>query len=186
MSATKFNWEVDTEAVNEACRMLGFKHAVKVRGKRGRRGASSGVYLGIDTWDSGRRYPNCHCEPTHFIAIDRRVNQELATETLWHEICHAYQMERYIEQCGGDIFAGRIENYRAYEAEVERVGAKNYDAFYKLPTEDYYQHSAEAEAYCYEQCAPFMSLVKLTPQGKARQERQQSIFTYGKATITVS
>lgn len=164
MSKT-FIWEFDQEAINEVTKMLGFKYAVKVRGKRGRRGTSPGHYDGIEVWDSATHR---NCEPTHFIAIDRRASQEIANETLWHELCHAYQMEQDIESVGGDIFAGQMEHNRKYDAEIRRLGKKSRESYVKVPHKVYRQNRFEDEAYNYEQCAEYMPLVKITKYGKER------------------
>lgn len=175
---SRFTWEFDHEAIEQARKAMGMKYPVTVRGKRGRIGATAGLYKGIDIWDSEKRGNRDLDEPHHFIAVDRRIPANEASETIWHELAHARQQEDFINKTG-DLFAGIAEYNGAYREERIRLCDHKQRVNRKVANRAYRRNRFEVEARDYQQCAEYMPLVK--PKKSNQKQSWQSVgkFLYG-------
>jgi hypothetical protein len=116
-------WELDPGAILEAVELLGLRRPVRIR------------------WTAGWRRSGCHrtraagASYEHHITVSYLRGAEYASRTLWHELAHAFQTERYVqkfrdadesEAAAALRFHGSyLRSRRAYEAEAE-----DYTAFH--------------------------------------------------------
>lgn len=119
---SKHKWNFDQTAINEAAEHLGLTFPVKVVGKRGKRGSTIGYYKGIHPWSG---------EWVHEISVDRHLSAQEVSQTIWHELTHAQQTERYLGDDACFMAYGRF--VRDYEAAGggnvnSRKGLKKYMA----------------------------------------------------------
>ena len=75
-------WQVDPTAVRAACALLELRRPVRIR-------YSAGQWtVGCHRWRGGE----------HYITLSSYATAEGASATLWHELAHAHQVERYADE----------------------------------------------------------------------------------------
>lgn len=171
MSNKELIWDFDTEAIERAAKMMGLKFPVKVRGKRGRRGKTTGHYRGLSLFDTAiNKILDTH---THFIEVDRRLTLTTASMTIWHELAHARQCEEFVAQHGIEV--GRRKYDEAYQDEDSKVRGNRKRVSKRLAQLAYSRNRYEVDAKAYEVCAEYMPLVKLNKAGRVWQERMKIV-----------
>ena len=98
-------WAIDIPAVIEACNKLNVKLPIHFRWITGK--YRHGTHW-MRNYDEGWG---------HRITLHQGHSIERANETLWHELMHARQMERYIERHNGDIPAAIKDFNNHYQIE---------------------------------------------------------------------
>lgn len=138
---SKFLWNFNEDAIFEATEFLGLKYPVQVRGKRGRksRGCETtvGIYNGLRLFYGNKAYDVF----THFIVIDRSIDQEEASRAIWHELAHAAQCEEFITDDRYGVvraFLKFIDDYQSKEnpeGAVRRRASEKWDSYIDNPQE---------------------------------------------------
>lgn len=88
MTKPKRLWDVDPDALRKARRELGIRHEVSVKSHFQKH--TDGTYGGLYPTKPYRKR-----DRKHRITIATNLAPEDASETLWHELTHASQRERY-------------------------------------------------------------------------------------------
>lgn len=118
-------WYLDQDAILEAIDKLGIKLHVQIKFMTAkRRGGTHRVTR----------------KRTHHITVDQTTLADFASSTLWHELAHAMQAERWANETGKDIYYQYWEDYKqvdgewgnrykgnTYEIEADRIAAENAD-----------------------------------------------------------
>lgn len=136
-------WYLDQDAILEAMDKLGIELAVNIRFMTATRRAVSESGRGRSWGKGGKGYtygthrntPKCHK-----ITVDQERTAEETTNTLWHELAHAMQSERWAKETGKDIRLWHHADYKAvdgdwgnrykgnaYELEAYEIAATNAD-----------------------------------------------------------
>jgi hypothetical protein len=125
-------WDIDREALSRACKAIGLKHSVKIRITAQKR--TSGQYLGLcfQRRTAGKR--------AHEISISTYLSTKDAGKTLWHELTHALQRERYRS---GALFCEAYEASLSESLSTSRRETRKPDGYDESPFE---QEAAGAES----------------------------------------
>ena len=126
----KREWDIDREALSRACKAIGLKHPVKIRITAQKR--TSGQYLGLCFQ---RRSPT----RAHQISMSTYLSTEDAGKTLWHELTHALQRERYRS---GALFCEAYEASLSESLSTSRRETRKPEGYDESPFE---QEAAAAE-----------------------------------------
>ena len=121
---SRAGWVLDQDAVIEAMDTLGITYPVKIRFMTGK-------------YRFGTHYENAE---SHRITIHQGLSAEEASHTLWHELAHAMQAERYMKERNAPNLKGFYTEYKRgrgewgetyrgniYEIEAERIADANSD-----------------------------------------------------------
>ena len=97
-------YDVDTEAIDRARKLLGIAGPVRVAIRR-------------FTWGSGRYVALRN--GTHHISVASDLSPRAASRTLWHELTHALQVE---------TLGGEVAFTQQWWAEMDALGLSRHDA----------------------------------------------------------
>lgn len=127
---------LNREAVAKACQYLGVKQPIQVWHPKM-----------TTVW--GRHYPYGSSTgiDRHRINIARHLDIDARNETLWHELTHATQFERYGWDQAWKMYAEGFQTIGLSISEVMRGGFEAGD------DDPFYQHPMEAEALANEKLA---------------------------------
>lgn len=118
-TVSKAGWYFDHDELIRAIREHGLKHPVKFRYQSG-------------TYRSGTHYARYHTRDKQFwhrITINQLLKAESANETLWHELRHAIQSEKFAEDTGQPMNKFYSEGYKPAKG---RWGASYMENTYEL------------------------------------------------------
>lgn len=136
-------WYLDQDAILEAIDKLGITRKVRIKFmtatrravRESGRGRSWGK--GGKGWRHGTHYVRNN---SHLITVDQERSAEQASNTLWHELTHCMQAERWEKETGKNIEMWHWEDYKAvdgewgnryrgnaYEIEANRIATENAD-----------------------------------------------------------
>lgn len=107
-------WELNHENIAVACEHLDIKLPVRVRVMEGGPQGMAGKYHGLGVW--GPTTDVKLDSPAHHISLNGRMSSWMASSTLWHEMAHAAQCERYLPQNGN----GQVD-YETANREITKV-----------------------------------------------------------------
>ncbi len=176
---SKNKWNFDQNAIDQAADFLGLKYPVKISGKRGRKGRSTGLYHGLFNYDTARHSFARFDQYTHVITVSRWVSPEHASEIIWHELTHAAQVENFVEENAGDPEQG----HDAFAIAYEEAGGGRINS--RKGRKAYNENAFEVEARLAEKNAESKPLVKLTRYGKEIKARRELLAKLDSA-ITVA
>ena len=96
-------WVIDRNAIQAAILLLGIEYPVRIRYMRGR-------------YRYGTHYARKHPDLHHRITMNQDLPVDQANHTLWHELTHAMQSERFERET-------RKPHWRFYRDEYRHHGA---------------------------------------------------------------
>lgn len=99
-------WYFDQEAILEALDELNIKLYMQLKFMTGK------YRYGTHRVKKGTTHPRFH-----HITVDQNHSPQEASNTLWHELAHAMQAERWAERTGRDIYLQHWEDYKAVDGE---------------------------------------------------------------------
>ncbi len=131
-------WSIDIEQVAKATQLLGIELPIKIR------------YQGKGIFTAGTHYIRPYM---HFVALLQTLPLDKANKTLWHELAHAMQAERWSRETGRDICSHYREEYKVASGswgfsyggnrlEIEANGIAKAQSHWKLLYGDYYASSS--------------------------------------------
>lgn len=124
---SKAGWYLDQDAILEAIDKLGIKRHVRIK------------YMTAKRRGRGTHYITR--QGTHKITVDQLSSVQEASDIIWHELAHAMQSERWVNQDSRrKIHRWHWDDYKAvdgewgnsyqgniYEIEAERIAYENRD-----------------------------------------------------------
>lgn len=104
----KAGWSIDESAMLAALDILGIELPVRVRFMTTKRGATYGTHYSKDGW--------------HRITVAQNLKHaENASNTLWHELTHCMQAERFVKRTGKKLEDFHEEEYKMLDGEWGRT-----------------------------------------------------------------
>jgi len=136
-------WYLDQDAILEAIDKLGIELKVSIRFMTATRRAVREYGRGRSWGKGGKGYTygtHRNLNKEHRITVDQERVADETSDTLWHELAHAMQSERWAKETGKNITLWHHADYKAvdgewgnsykgnaYEIEAERIANENRD-----------------------------------------------------------
>src|SRR4051794_40539562 len=114
-------WEIDRQALQRACLELGLHYSVRITPRRLR--FKRGSYHGLGYAPPSRGRATDY--PQHQIMLASNVSASQASASLWHELTHARQCERFLTD-GRNVHQATEKFFGTYkhEAKAARVASR--------------------------------------------------------------
>lgn len=106
-------WYLDQDAILEAIDKLGIKLQVRIRYMT----STSRYTMSGKGWTHGTHR---NTKQYHKITVDQERTAEDTSNTLWHELAHCMQSEKWAERTGKDITMWHHADYKAVDGEHGR------------------------------------------------------------------